>query len=129
MCRPAAHIAALRDCLDQLAPDLWNCISYHKTVLAQASLSYAADSLPPLEIVVLMGEAPKLSVSQAGARRFAVKVVFSWVASRANVLYLAYARTHNPAAVCLHAANNTALREFLLPADTPLLLPQHGLGA
>ena len=39
------------------------------------------------------------------------KTVFPWGASRANMLYLA-ARTHNRAAVCLHAAHIAALWEF-----------------
>ena len=39
------------------------------------------------------------------------KPVFPWVASRANMLYLA-ARTHSRAAVCLPAAHIAALREF-----------------
>jgi hypothetical protein len=40
-----------------------------------------------------------------------LKTVLQRAASRANMLYLA-ARTHNRAAVCLHAAHNAALREF-----------------
>ena len=55
------------------------------------------------------------------ARRFVVKTVFAWVASRANMLYLA-ARTHNRAAVCLNEAHSKALREFWtdwLPTETP----------
>ena len=44
----------------------------------------------------------------AALRRFVVKTVFPWVA---NMLYLA-ARTHNRAAVYLHAAHITGLRAF-----------------
>ena len=46
--------------------------------------------------------------------------MFPWVASRANMLYLA-ARTHNRAALYLHAARIAALREFWTD-----WLPWHG---
>ena len=46
--------------------------------------------------------------------------MFPWVTSRASMLYLS-ARTHNHAAVCLHAARIAALREFWTD-----LLPWHG---
>ena len=44
-------------------------------------------------------------------RSFVVNTAFRWVASRVNMLYLA-ARTHNRAAVCLHAAHIAALWAF-----------------
>ena len=71
------------------------------------------------------GPRPRLQASRL-VRRCVVKTVFPWVASRANMLYLA-ARTHNCAAVCLHAAHIAALREFWtdwLPTETPFL-PQN----
>ena len=52
-----------------------------------------------------------------------IKTVFPWVASRADILYLA-ARTRNCAAECLHAAHIAALRESWtdwLPTGTPFL--------
>ena len=52
-----------------------------------------------------------LDVARTWARRFVVNTRFPWVASRANMLYLA-AHTHNRAAVCLHTARITALRAF-----------------
>ena len=58
------------------------------------------------------------------ARRFVVKIVFPWVASRANMLHLA-ACTHNRAVLCLHVAHIATVWEFWtdwLPTDI-LFLP------
>ena len=56
-------------------------------------------------------------------RCFVVKTVGPWVASRANMLYLA-ARTHNRAAVCPHAVYITIVWEFWTdwrPTEAPFL--------
>ena len=57
------------------------------------------------------------------ALRVVVKAEFSWVVSRANMLYLA-AHTHKRAAACLHEAHIAASWEFWtewLPTEIPFL--------
>ena len=56
------------------------------------------------------------------ARRFVVKTVFPWVASRTNMLYLAW-RVQDRAAVCLHAAHIVCLRELCYYQLPPMEAP------
>ena len=55
------------------------------------------------------GSALQDALAQLWARRFVVKTVIPWVASRTIMLYLA-TRTRTRAAVCLHAARIADLR-------------------
>ena len=82
-------------------------------VTAQPSGSVQKAAAGPIKAVLPQLE-PGLPI------RFVVTTVFPWVASLANMLYLA-ARTRNRATVCLHAARIAALREFwsdCLPTET-----------